>query len=103
MRAWRVIRVMVICYALLCIVLAVLLGELAFRPQRLPLRNRQPVDAIAARFGAALQDVSIRASDGSRLRAWFASPANTNGDALILLHVVGYNRKGMGGFAELFL
>lgn len=103
MRAWRVIRVMVICYALLCIVLAVLLGELAFRPQRLPLRNRQPVDAIAARFGAALQDVSIRASDRRRLRAWFASPANTNGDALILLHVVGDNRKGMGGFAELFL
>jgi dipeptidyl aminopeptidase/acylaminoacyl peptidase len=103
MRAWRVIRVVVICYALLCAILAILLGELAFRPQRVPVDKRQSAEAIAARFGGALQDVSISASDGSSLRGWFASPTNRNGDAVILLHGVGDNRQGMFGFAELFL
>jgi uncharacterized protein len=103
MRAWRVIRTVTICYALLCTILAVFLGELAFRPQRIALRKRQSAKTIAARFGAALQDVSISARDGVQLRGWFASPANANGDAVILLHGVGDNREGMGGFAELFL
>ncbi len=103
MRAWRVIRAVVICYAVLCTILALFLGELAFHPQRVPVGKRQSAEAIAARFGAALQDVSITARDGSRLRGWFASPANANGDAVILLHGVGDNRHGMFGFAELFL
>jgi uncharacterized protein len=103
MRAWRVIRAVAICYALLCAVLAVFLGELAFRPQRMPLREPKSAKAVAARFGADLQDISIIARDGAQLRGWFASPANTNGDAVILLHGVGDNREGMGGFAELFL
>jgi hypothetical protein len=69
----------------------------------MPLRERQSAKAIAARFGADLQDVSISARDGVELRGWFATPANANGDAVILLHGVGDNREGMGGFAELFL
>jgi pimeloyl-ACP methyl ester carboxylesterase len=96
-------RMVLICYALLCTILAAFLGELAFRPQRMPLRERQSAKAIAARFGAVLQDVSVTASDGVQLRGWFASPANANGDAVILLHGVGDNREGMAGFAELFL
>jgi uncharacterized protein len=103
MRAWRVIRTVAICYALLCAVLAVCLGELAFRPQRIPLRGPQSAKAIAVRFGADLQDISISARDEVQLRGWFASPTNANGDAVILLHGVGDNREGMGGFAELFL
>ncbi len=103
MRPWRVIRAVLICYAMLCLLAAIFLGELAFRPLRTPLRNRQSAQSVAARFGADLQDVSISARDGVPLRGWFASPANANGDAVILLHGVGDNREGMGGFAELFL
>jgi hypothetical protein len=103
MRAWRVIRIVAICYALLCAILAVFLGELASRPQRISLRERPSAKATAARFGAELQDVSISARDEVQLRGWFATPANANGDAVILLHGVGDNREGMGGFAELFL
>jgi hypothetical protein len=98
-----VIRKVVICYALLCAILAIFLGELAFRPQRVPVRNRQSAEAIAARFGGALQDISVIASDGSQLRGWFVRPSNANGDAVILLHGIGDNRQGMMGFAELFL
>jgi uncharacterized protein len=103
MRAWRVIRNLLISYALLCIVLSVFLGELAFHPQRVPVRNFHSAETVAAHFGATLQDVSITARDGSDLRGWFASPANMNGEAVILLHGIGDNRQGMFGFAELFL
>jgi dipeptidyl aminopeptidase/acylaminoacyl peptidase len=103
MRARRVIRMVVFSYALLCSILAISLGELAFRPQRVRVTKRQSAEATAARFGAALRDVSITASDGSHLQGWFARPADANGDAVILLHGVGDNRQGMMGFAELFL
>jgi uncharacterized protein len=93
----------VCCYALLCAILAIFLGELAFRPQRVRVTERQSAEATAARYGAALRDVSVTASDGSHLQGWFARPTDANGDAVILLHGVGDNRQGMMGFAELFL
>ncbi len=103
MRARRVIRIVAVCYAVFCAILAILLGELAFFPQRVRVTERQSAEATAARFGAALRDVSVTASDGSHLQGWFARPADANGDAVILLHGVGDNRQGMMGFAELFL
>jgi len=103
MRPRRVICTVVACYAVVCAILAIFLGELAFRPQRVPVNERQSAEAIAARFGAALREVSVIASDGSHLQGWFARPATANGDAVILLHGVGDNRQGMMGFAELFL
>jgi uncharacterized protein len=103
MRAGRVICIVVVCYAGFCAILAIFLGELAFRPQRIPVNERQTAEATASRFGAALRDVSVIASDGSHLQGWFAHPAKANGDAVILLHGVGDNRQGMMGFAELFL
>jgi dipeptidyl aminopeptidase/acylaminoacyl peptidase len=103
MRARRIIRIAVVCYAVFCSILAIFLGELAFRPQRVRVTERQSAEATAARFGAALQDVSVTASDGSYLQGWFARPADANGNAVILLHGVGDNRKGMIGFAELLL
>ena len=103
MLARRVICIIVVCYAALCAILSVFLGELAFRPQRVVVTERQLAETTASRFGAALRDVSVPASDGSRLQGWFANPAKANGDAVILLHGVGDNRQGMMGFAELFL
>ena len=103
MGARQVIRTVLLCYVLLCVALAIFLGELAFHPQLLPITQRERAETTAAQFGATLKDVSIIASDGSRLRGWFVSPANANGDAVILLHGVGDNRQGMLGFAELLL
>lgn len=99
----RVIIITVVGYAAICVVLGISLGELAFRPQRLPLRGEAQAQAAIARLGGVLQDVSIVTSDGARLRGWFDRPAKPNGDAVILLHGVGDNREGMVGFAELFL
>jgi dipeptidyl aminopeptidase/acylaminoacyl peptidase len=98
-----VIRRVVLCYALICAILAIFFGELAFHPRRVHVKERQLAEATAARFDAALQEVSVTASDDSHLQGWFARPAYGNGDAVILLHGVGDNRQGMMGFAELFL
>jgi hypothetical protein len=103
MRGGRVIRMVVLCYALICAILAIFFEELAFHPLRVHEKERQSAEATAARFGAALRDVSVTASDDSHLQGWFARPAYENGDAVILLHGVGDNRQGMMGFAELFL
>jgi dipeptidyl aminopeptidase/acylaminoacyl peptidase len=103
MRAVRVIRRVMLGYALVCAILAIFLGELAFPPQRVPVTKRSQAEATASRFGADLRDVSVTASDGSHLQGWFARPRNANSDAVILLHGVGDNRQGMIGFAELFL
>jgi uncharacterized protein len=103
MRPRRVTCIVVVCYAVFCAILAIFLGELAFRPQRVPVNERQSAEATAVRFGAALREVSVIASDGSHLQGWFARPAKADGDAVILLHGVGDNRQGMMGFAELFL
>jgi len=103
MRAWRVIRIVVVCYAVFCAILAIFLGELAFRPLRVRVQERQSAEATAVRFGATLRDVSVTASDGSHLQGWLDRLAKANGDAVILLHGIGDNRQGMMGFAELFL
>lgn len=107
MRLPRVVLKFVTYYAVGCIVLAIFLGELAFHitqltpnPRRIPAVERQ---LTAIQFGATFQEVSVAASDGVRLQASFARPANANGDAVILLHGVGDNRLGMMGYAELFL
>jgi hypothetical protein len=90
-------------YATASLTLAIALGEFAFRPKRLPVNERSSAQATAARFGAVLEDVSVTASDGAHLQAWFAHPGTGNGDAVILLHGIGDNRQGMMGFAERFL
>ena len=99
----RIVGRVVVYYVLTCLVLAVGFGKMAFRIPRLPVADRQSFQTTAASFGAELQDVSVVASDAVVLRAWFARPATSNGDAVILLHGIGDNRQGMTGFAELFL
>lgn len=90
-------------YVLLSVILAIALGEIAFHLPRVPLNERTAAEATAVRCGGNLQDITQTASDGVVLRGWYTRPAKSNGSAVILLHGVGDNREGMGGFAELFL
>jgi hypothetical protein len=64
-----------ICYVILDVIFAIALGEIAFRPPRVPVDERMAAVALAQRFGAVLQDVTQTAPDGIVLRAWFARPA----------------------------
>lgn len=97
------LRVVALSYAIACLLLAAPLGEIAFRPQRRAITERRQADAMVAKFGARLEDVSVTAQDGAQLVAWLARPIKANGNAVILLHGVGDNREGMMGYAELLL
>jgi hypothetical protein len=57
MPARRIIRVAVLCYVVLCAILGIFLGELAFRPQRVRVTERKSAEDTAARR-ASLRDVS---------------------------------------------
>lgn len=83
--------------------LAVALGEMALHPLRVPIEWRQQAENTARRFKGTLQDVSVEAGDGIKLKGWFVRPTPYNGNAVILFHGVGDNRQGMGSYAELLL
>jgi pimeloyl-ACP methyl ester carboxylesterase len=75
------------------------LGWMATHPGRRPITDTEKQEVIAAAGdGAELSDVSMPASDGAILRAWEIRPAQSNGDAVILLHGVGDNRLGVSGY-----
>lgn len=90
-------------YCVLSLAAGVMLAEGALHPGRRPLHFEREARQVADGLGARLEDVSITASDGTSLAAWFARPAQWNGSAVILLHGVSDNREGVGGFAQLFL
>lgn len=77
--------------------------EFALHPPRKPVVHAQLARAVAVRQSATLADVEITASDGARLRGWFAQPARGNNSVVLLFHGVADNREGMGGFGEMFL
>ena len=56
--------------------------------------------AAALRSVVEFRDAELTTPDGAILRAWFMRPAETNGDAVILLHGVSDNRMGMYGYGQ---
>jgi hypothetical protein len=67
-----------------------------------PQAQSRFVDSLS-QLHAHFADVATSAADGSSLRAWEVVPAQSNGDAVILLHGMGDNRLGMIGYATLLL
>jgi pimeloyl-ACP methyl ester carboxylesterase len=90
-------------YFACCLAIAVVLGEFAFHPARVPIDRQREARTVVAGFGAKLQNVTIRAVDSTELQAWFVRPKDSNGNSIILLHGIGDNRRGMVGLAKLFL
>src|SRR5512140_2259314 len=103
MRVVRVAKRAGLYYLAATAVLAILLGEVLFHPERVPIRYAQSAAHMAATRKVALRDVSITAADGARMQAWFMRPANANNNAVILLHGIGDNREGMMSYAEFLL
>ena len=60
-------------------------------------------EAVADAYGASLENVSIRASDGAILRGWLFTPRNDNGRGVLLVHAGVGNRHEMLGRAEWLL
>ncbi len=101
----RLTAVLFSIWLLLCLVIGIVAGEWALHPWRRALgpEDEALAQAIAQRNHASLNDVSIAAADGVRLRGWSLRPIASNGNAVILLHGVGDNRMGMLGYADLLL
>ena len=91
------------------LVLAILVGivaiEWALHPARRVMGppDQARAEAIAESNHAQLEEVSVLADDGARLRGWSMRPLNWNGNAVILLHGQSDNRAGMLGNANLLL
>jgi alpha-beta hydrolase superfamily lysophospholipase len=98
---WLGLR-LVIYYALGCTIPAIFLGEFAVHPANRAI-SPAGAESMATRMGVALQDVVINAEDGIALRGWFMRPARANGKAVLLLHGVADDRRGMMTLAKLFL
>ncbi|WP_420237600.1 alpha/beta hydrolase [Telmatobacter bradus] len=80
-------------------------GEGALHPPRLHLTQADMLQfhQIAAANHATAGDVTIQAADGIPLRAWTLVPAQSNGNAILLLHGHQHNRAMLLDRAELFL
>lgn len=91
-------------YLGLSVAAGIILTEAALHPVRRPIADRAEFAADAMHAAnAPLQDVSIKATDGSLLKAWYVRPSLFLGSSVILLHGVADNREGVSGYAWMFL
>lgn len=86
------------------IVAGIAVAEGSLHLRRLPLRHVQAFSRrVHEKYGAALQDVAIKAADGVVLKGWYIQPRTFNGSAVILMHGITDNREGVAGYGEMFL
>jgi dipeptidyl aminopeptidase/acylaminoacyl peptidase len=72
-------------------------------PDILRRTDQERGEAVAGAYGATLENVSIRASDGATLKGWLFTPQNYHGRAVLLVHAGVGNRREMLGHAEWLL
>jgi pimeloyl-ACP methyl ester carboxylesterase len=89
----------------LTLVAGVVLAEGTFHPGRrlLTVEDTAEARAMAWSSDSELADVALVAGDGAILRAWSIVPSHGNQRAVILLHGLSDNRRGMIGYAKLLL
>jgi pimeloyl-ACP methyl ester carboxylesterase len=103
-RVRKLAAVAILIYMLLAAMGGIFVAEASLHLRRLPLRHRQQFAGIVhEKYHAELQDVSIKASDATVLKAWYVRPKNFNGNSVILLHGITDNREGVAGYGKLFL
>jgi hypothetical protein len=91
-------------YLFACISAGIFIAEASLKLGRRPLLHRQQVaEAVRERYGAELQEASIRASDSAVLKGWYVRPGNFNHQTVVLLHGITDNREGVAGYAPIFL
>ena len=95
----------VVFYVLISACAGIFLCDMALHPGRKPLSeaSRSAAHAMAIRYHAALEDVSIAQSDGVLCRAWYFQTLASKRGTVIVLHGLSDNRSGMMGYIELFL
>lgn len=89
--------------ALVTVAVPVIVAEGALHMANRPTANPAAADRLASECNATWQAVAIQASDGTVLKAWYFTPADALGAAVLLLHGVGDTRLGVMGQAQLLL
>jgi pimeloyl-ACP methyl ester carboxylesterase len=105
LRPIRIALKAVAIYAAVSLTVAIVMAEMTLHPWRRPLpdQNKERIARIYAQYSAKLQPLTIKATDGVELHAWYSVPAHDNGNAVILLHGIGDNRLGVAGYGHMFL
>src|SRR5258708_10159413 len=88
----------------ICLSVAILLASWALTlegffvsPPILRFADQERGEAVAGAYGASLENVSIRASDGATLKGWLFTPQNYHGRAVLLVHAGLGNRRDCWG------
>lgn len=96
--AGRVASILAVMWLLVSLLAAVVLAEMALRPDRRPVTETAPEGVRLP-----VENVALTAADGALLKGWYIQPAAPNGEGVILLHGVADNREGAAGYAPMFL
>ncbi len=99
----RVLGIALVALALPIALLPVVIAEGSLHIANRPAAHASAADFLARGPEVTWRDVRIAAQDGVMLDAWFFSPADANGGAVLLLHGVGDTRLGMTGHADYLL
>ncbi|HEY7160388.1 MAG TPA: alpha/beta fold hydrolase, partial [Acidobacteriota bacterium] len=105
MRTIRTLGLFACIYLILCALGGFFLVEGALHPfkRELPQQTFRRAAVIAKQMNASLKDISIPATDGIILKAWYFDESPHSNNTVILFHGLGDNRKGMIGYIPLFL
>jgi len=94
----------------ICVVVAIVMASWALTldgffvsPNVLRWTDQERGAAVAEAYGASLENVSIRASDGATLKGWLFTPQDYHGRAVLLVHPGMGNRRDMVGHARWLL
>ena len=94
----------------ICVSVAILLASWALTldgffvsPDILRWTDQERGQGVADAYGASLENVSIRASDGATLKGWLFTPQDDHGRAVLLVHAGLGNRRDMLGHAKWLL
>jgi len=94
----------------ICVSVAILLASWALTldgffvsPDILRWTDQERGQGVADAYGASLENVSIRASDGATLKGWLFTPQDDHGHAVLLVHGGLGSRRDMLGHAKWLL
>jgi fermentation-respiration switch protein FrsA (DUF1100 family) len=98
----RILYTLAFLYATGTVSGGIALGWIAVHPPSHPVTasEERSAQTAARETSVEFRDAELTTPDGVVLRAWFMRPAETNGDAVILLHGVSDNRMGMYGYGR---
>ena len=101
----RRIAYFLLAYSALAFAAGVFVAEGTLHPERRSLADSEPIIGrkLAQQYDSDFALVSISATDGVPLQAWYLRRRTRNGQTVILFHGLSDNRLGVISYAQIFL